>query len=126
DSNSKTIEHWESVFTDHPEFFLVYEHEKEKKAALRWRYARKLFDSRENRKYTEKEADALDPTKRDLLTSEVLDQAQLQTLISTAIEMQKKAAAEREEAQWLPKLLVTTAVGFVTTVAGVVLGYFLH
>ena len=124
--DSKGIAHWKSVFTEHPEFFLVYEHKKEEKAALRWRYARKLFDSRENKKYTEHEADALDPDKRDLLTSEVLDQAQLQTLISTAIEMQKKAAAEREEARWLLKLLVTTAVGFATTAGGVVLGYFLH
>lgn len=40
----QSVDHWNAVFNDHPEFFLVYEWDDEVKAALRLRYANKTID----------------------------------------------------------------------------------
>src|SRR4051794_21168088 len=49
-----TIERWTRVFQEHREFFLVYTQEgkNELKAALRWRYINKLYDSKTGKEYT--------------------------------------------------------------------------
>ena len=47
-SDAPTIERWTRVFQEHREFFITYrlEGDEDLKAALRWRYAFKTFDSK--------------------------------------------------------------------------------
>jgi hypothetical protein len=123
-ADPQRVARWRAIFTEHPEFFLVYELRGEEKAALRWRYARKYFDSKTNEEFTPAEAAALEPERQELLTSKPLDQSQLQTLISTAIELHSKSIAERQEGRWLRQSIITTGLGLVSTVVGVLLGLF--
>jgi hypothetical protein len=120
---------WTAVFNDHPEFFLVYklEGENEPKAALRVRYANKLFDHVTGKEYTEAERNALnrdDPNQRairDRLTSRPLGTDAITGMMTTAIALHARASEERAARRWWVPILAAV-FGFAGAVVGAFLG----
>src|SRR5436190_23115443 len=66
-----TMARWTSVFEEHREFFLTYrlEGEEDLKAALRWRYTFKTYDSKTGKELTYEERMALPERESWLLTT---------------------------------------------------------
>ena len=117
---SVEIARWEAVFKEHPEFFLVYKLDGSDtlKAALRWRYTNKLYDSKSGKEYTQIEKDQLPEKERWLLTTKPLTSDAIAALMSTAIELHNRAIAEQKERRWL----VPPLVAFLGALLGAVLG----
>lgn len=117
--DSDTVAYWTSVFEEHREFFLTYrlKGDDELKAALRWRYTFKTYDSKSQKELTYEERIALSREERDLLTTKPLDAAQIQTLLNTAIGMRAAAMEEKKTGQWWISL-VAAVLGFIGAILG--------
>ncbi|MBA4095632.1 MAG: hypothetical protein C0484_02530 [Rhodospirillum sp.] len=116
---------WKAVFKEHPEFFKIYVLKDQEKAALRWRYARRYFDHKQNTELTPEEAAKLPEQQRWLLTGKVLSDGQLQGLIDTAIELYSKAMTAQQEKRWALTLFVPAVSGLAGMVVGALLQHFL-
>ena len=125
DKRKKEIDRWMAVFNEHPEFFLVYtrKEEKDPKAALRVRYANKLYDHKTGIEYTEAQRDKLslqDEEQRAIrnrLTSKPLSTEAIAALMTTAIALHARANEERTARRWwIPVLAAVLA--FFGAVAG--------
>ena len=70
--NPDLVARWKSVFEDHREFFLVYRltGDDYPKAALRWRYVNKLYNSKTGKVYTVQEKLQLPEREQWDLTTE--------------------------------------------------------
>lgn len=115
------IARWMAVFNDHPEFFLVYnlQNDPVRKAALRWRYANKLYDSKTETKYTQEEKEKLNKQQRDQLTSPPLDPDAISVLLKTAIDLHSRAIDElNARRSW-----VAPALAFMGAIFGAILGF---
>jgi len=114
-----TIKRWTSVFQDHREFFVTYRlpDEEDLKAALRWRYVFKTYDSKTGREYTPAEIETLSREQRSLLTTKPLSGDQIQTLLNTAIGLHARAMEELRESRWWVSL-IAAFLGF----GGAILG----
>jgi hypothetical protein len=102
-----TIALWTRVFEEHPEFFLIYDYQNERKAALRWRYAFKTYDAKADKTYRLEEIPNLDPNIRELLTSKPLTGDQIQTLLNTAIALNTDALQKQTAGKWWIPLLAS-------------------
>jgi hypothetical protein len=123
----KTINKWTGVFQEHPEFFLTYrlESDSKLKAALRWRYAFKTYDSATGKEYKPAEIDALPPETRKLLTTKPLTGDQVETLLNTAIGLHTRVLeAINSRRYWIP--MFAAVLGFVGAVLGALLSAFLQ
>lgn len=117
--DTTTIDRWTNVFQEHREFFLTYRLPDEEglKAALRWRYVFKTFDSKTGREYTPAEIETLPKEERWSLTTKPLAGDEIQTLLNTAIGLHTRAMEElRESRWWVP--LIAAFLGF----GGAILG----
>jgi len=94
----KSLEHWKSVFDDHPEFFLVYEWEGDAKAALRLRYANKTIDR--NTGQPAENLHQLTAKQRGELTSAPLDAATTNALVNTAMSLHQATLARKADARF--------------------------
>jgi hypothetical protein len=124
--DTATIDRWTSVFQDHREFFLTYRlaGEEDLKAALRWRYAFKTFDSKSGKEYTPAEINALPKEQRWSLTTKPFAGEQVQTLLNTAISLHTRAMEElRESRWWVPAF--AALLGFVGAIFGAILSVLL-
>ncbi len=121
-SDSPTIARWTSVFLEHREFFVTYRLSPEAnlKAALRWRYVFKTFDSKTGKEYTPAEVPALPEEQRRSLTTRPLAGDQIQTLLNTAIGLHTRAIEELTSRRWWVPL-ITAASGFGGAVVGALL-----
>jgi hypothetical protein len=117
-----TIARWTSVFQEHREFFLTYRlpGELDLKAALRWRYVLKTFDSKTGKEYTPVEIEALTDEKRWSLTTKPLAGDQIETLLNTAIALHTRAMEELGAARWWVPL-IAALLGFVGAILGTAL-----
>ena len=121
-ADAATTERWTSVFQEHREFFITYrlKGDEDLKAALRWRYAFKTFDSKAGREYTPAEIQTLPEKQRWSLTTKPLTGDQIQTLLNTAIGLHARAMEElRESRWWVP--LIAAFLGFVGAILGAML-----
>jgi len=118
-SDAPTIERWTRVFQEHREFFITYrlEGDEDLKAALRWRYAFKTFDSKTRKTYTPAEIQTLPEEQRWSLTTKPLTGDQIQTLLNTAIGLHARAMEELKESRWWVPL-IAALLGFVGAILG--------
>jgi hypothetical protein len=120
---NKEIERWTAVFTEHPEFFHVYTlaGTTELKAALRVRYANRLYDAETNHDYTLGERATLHKDIRDRLTSRPLDAEMIAAMATTAIGLHARASEDRTARRWWVPIFAAV-LGFLGAVAGAFLG----
>ena len=116
------LEKWTSVFTQHPEFFLVYHLPSDTtlKAALRWRYTNKLYDSNSGKEYTPAERETLTERQRSLLTTKPLTSDAVASLMDTAIELHSRALEELSASRWWVPILAA-CLGFGGAVLGAII-----
>jgi hypothetical protein len=94
---------WMTLFHEHPEFFRVNH---EDGVTLRWRHGYdKTFLVDELRELSSTEIDKISPERRKELTRKPLTEAQIETLLKTAIELHTRAVAHAQERRWLTPLL---------------------
>lgn len=115
------LEKWASVFKEHPEFFLVYhlQDDATPKAALRWRYTNKLYDSKIGKEYTPQEKEFLPEKERWLLTTRPLTSDAIAALMNTAIELHSRAIEELSASRWWVPIMAA-CLGFGGAVLGAV------
>ena len=121
--DAETVKRWADVFSKHTEFFLTYTLDKDprKKAALRLRYAYKVYDSQKGREYTPEEMHALPKEQRDLLTTKPLTGDQIGMLMNAAIELNARALAEQSAKRyWIP--ILTGAMGVAGAIVTFLIG----
>jgi hypothetical protein len=123
--NQGRIEHWQQVFSEHPEFFLVYTlpGDSKPKVALRLRYTSKLFDPETETLYKKGEIANLSAEVKFRLTTKPLDGDDIEALMSTAIELYDSAVAERSDRRWWIPILAAV-LAFVGAVGGSLLSAF--
>src|SRR5262249_431154 len=85
DDSDTEVDRWTAVFKEHPEFFLVYRLQGDPtlKAALRWRYTNKLYDSKSGKEYTPQEKEDLPEKQRWNLTTKPLASDAIAALMNT-------------------------------------------
>lgn len=94
---------WRSIFKDHPEFFRIND---EGGITLRWRHGYdKTFRASELRELSAAELTGLAMEHQKELTRKPLTEAQIETLLKTAIELHTRAIAYAQERRWLTPLL---------------------
>ncbi len=114
------MQRWTAVFKEHPEFFHVYTLKGKPKAALRVRYANRLYDEIDDKMYTRGQRDGLPPEIKDRLTTRPLEGEMIGAMADTAIAFHARASEDRAaRARWIP--LVAAIFGFLGALAG---GYF--
>jgi hypothetical protein len=91
---------WQTVFEGHPEFFLVYEHQGEKKVALRLRYANKTIDRNTGQPYPGLHELGDDQRRKLDLISLPLDAQATSTLINIAVSLNQATLARRADARF--------------------------
>jgi hypothetical protein len=120
-----TITKWANVFEEHGEFFLTYRLEGKPKAALRWRYAFRNYDSKTGKEYTPEEIESLPQKERWLLTTRPLTGDQIETLLNTAIGLHTSVLeALNARRSWIP--LVAAGLGFLGAIVGNLLSALFH
>lgn len=110
DHGKEQIARWTAVFTDHPEFFLVYNlgnAQLPPKAALRWRYTNKRFDPKTDKEYTQELKELLPRSEQEFLTTKPLGGESISVLLNTAIELHSRQMAEQEASRWLVSPLLS-------------------
>lgn len=121
DREELTVARWTNVFEEHREFFLTYTLPGGGglKAALRWRYTFKTFDSKTGKEYTPAEMATLTKEQRGLLTTRPLKGDEIQALMNTAIGLHTRALGELAAKRgWIP--LIAAVLGFIGAILGVV------
>ena len=126
------VNRWTTVFSEHPEFFLVYEAgvggktgrdasaaDTSLKSALRWRYTNKLYDAKTGEEYTPQAKEELPDKERWLLTTKPLTSDAIAALMNTAIELYSTAVEELAASRWWVPLLAAF-LGFVGALLGAI------
>ncbi len=100
---------WSVVFREHPEFFRVgkdVSKNGQEYAVLRWRHAYdQNYDPDQKRELTVQERAQLSLERQQSLTGKPLEPSEIQTLLSTAIELHVRALAHAQENRWLTPML---------------------
>jgi hypothetical protein len=114
---------WTAVFKEHPEFFRVYTlgGTTEPKAALRVRYANRLYDAETGMTYTREQRAGLTQEIRDRLTTKPLDGEMIAAMATTAIGLHARASEDRTARRWWVPFFAAV-LGFLGAVGGAYLG----
>jgi hypothetical protein len=116
---------WSVVFREHPEFFRVGNDTSkggQEYAVLRWRHAYdRNYDPVQKRDLSVKERARLSPKQERSLTRKPLTPAEIQTLLTTAVELHVRALAHVQENRWITPLLFGL-LGAILGVLGMALG----
>ena len=93
---------WAQVFRDHPEFFRL--DPTKERASLVWRRQHpKLYHVDEERKLTRREFATLDDAEKLRVSRTPLSAADVQSLMTSAIELHSRAIEQvREQRWWIP------------------------
>jgi hypothetical protein len=110
------VKRWTTVFQEHPEFFHVYVLQGKPKAALRVRYANRLYDAVDDKMYTVGERQKLPGEIRDRLTTKPLEGEMIGTMANTAIA-HARASEDSAARRWWVRL-VAAILGFVGALVG--------
>jgi hypothetical protein len=111
------MQRWTAVFGEHPEFFHVYTQNGKPKAALRVRYANRLYDEIDDKMYTRGERDGLPSVIKDRLTTKPLEGEMIGAMADTAIAFHARASEDRAaRTRWIP--LIAAFLGFLGALAG--------
>ncbi len=104
---------WQEVFSEHPEFFRIGS--SERKVSLVWRRAyQKRFDVDAEELITRAEYRSRDKQARSRVSRAPLEDAQIATLVRTAIDLHDRQMAQRRESRWW--------IPMVAGMGGIVLG----
>jgi hypothetical protein len=113
---------WKAVFEQHPEFFIVYNLDDKRKAALRLRYSNRTIDRSTGREH--ERLQELTAQERFGLTSLPLNETITNGLITTAINLHTAVLARKADRRvWVQ--LVAPALGLIGVIAGALLSRFL-
>ncbi len=120
--------YWKKVFKEHPEFFRVNDKTEqldemnddtdkadtsELWVSLRWRFAyQKIYDHNKKLELTEAQLNELTSEQKKKLTRKPLTSEQIQSLISTAINLNEKAINDDLRKKWWRPLLTGVFVIF--------------
>jgi hypothetical protein len=112
--------HWRRVFEDHPEFFRL--NADREAASLVWRRQYpKRYHVDEGRALKREEYKSLSSTEKKRISRNALTAADIQALISTAINLHSRALEHQKEGRWWVALvigLVSAAGGFIGAILG--------
>ena len=114
------IKRWTAVFKEHPEFFHVYTLQGASKAALRVRYANRLYDAVTNTTYTLGERESLPRDIRDRLTTKPLEAEMVGAMANTAIALHARASEDRTARRWWVPIFAAV-LGFIGASMGALL-----
>ena len=124
----KSAGNWENVFTDHPEFFVIWRDPNDPSnanAMIRWRHSYDpTYDPETNRELTVQEREALSKEECDKLTGKPLTADQIEALLKTAIELHSRSIAHSQEIRWLTPYLLGL-LGAIIAMVGTILGILL-
>lgn len=113
EGKSDTGEYWRTVFEQHPEFFRL--DSKQKKASLVWRRNhQKLYDVDAEEKISKDIFKNLTEDQKLKISRTPLTNADVSTLISTAINLHSGELSHKKDSRWW----ISGAIGL----AGVILG----
>ncbi|MGJ8674351.1 MAG: N-carbamoyl-L-amino acid amidohydrolase [Pseudoalteromonas sp.] len=103
-------EYWKSLFEDHPEFFRL--NNNKQKASLVWRRSHQRNYHVDKEQVLEKsKIDKLpDDEKSERISRAPLNNSDIATLISTAIDLHTRAIESEKEKRWLVPSLVSILV----------------
>lgn len=100
-------EHWEKVFSEHPEFFRL--NSDQNKVSLVWRrsHQRNFHVDKEQVLTRDQINDLADNEINTRLSRSPLTNSDIATLIATAVDLHSRAIASEKEKRWLLPSLVT-------------------
>jgi hypothetical protein len=130
EARSEKANRWVHVFEQHPEFFGIEESKAlGKKMSLRWRRAfEQIYDPEQMKTLTIEERGKLqanNPDQELKLARPPLNAEQIQTLLTSAIELHARAVAAAERRRWLVSILLPAIISSVFALLGVLLGAWL-
>jgi len=116
--NDKFHFHWKQVFEEHSEFFRF--NDTNDKVSLVWRRSKqRRFHVDIKKELSIKELDELDEeTKSSRLTRTPLSSSDIETLISTAIDLHSRALENKKDERWWIIPLVSSLSGIVGVIVG--------
>jgi len=120
--DSETFERWKGVFEGHREFFLVYKlaGEDDLKAALRWRYVNKLYNSQTGQEYSVEQKQQLPEKQQWALTTKPLSVEATTALMNKAVDLHTRAIEELTARKWWIPVVVAVIGAVVTLLVGAV------
>jgi hypothetical protein len=114
--------YWESVFSDHPEFFRLSP-EKDGRYALIWRRALpRRFDRRLMRQLNETEYAKISDDEKKFISRPPISEEQVKTLIDVAIALHAKALEQSRDYRWWLGQIFTLIVSASGAMVGAILG----
>ena len=115
----KEVKRWTAVFTEHPEFFHVYtlKGRGELKAALRVRYANRLYDAETETAYKPEDVATLEEDVKNRLTTKPFDGEMIAAMATTAISFHARASEDRTARRWWVPIFAAV-LGFVGALSG--------
>lgn len=110
---------WNSVFQQHPEFFLI---KKDGAAALKWRHAYlRTYNPQTDIDYAPDQRNLeLTPEERDKLHRRPLRAEQISALMNIAIELHARQVAQQQESRWLVPIVASFTGGLLGALLGFV------
>ena len=114
--DAKQADHWKRVFEEHPEFFRL--DAGRGKASLVWRRTyQKLYDVDKEEKITRERFHQLTVEEKTRISRNPLTNADISTLISTAIQLHSRALEHQQDKRWW----ISGVVGLLGVIVGAVI-----
>ncbi|KAF5430553.1 hypothetical protein C5S42_00275 [Candidatus Methanomarinus sp.] len=122
-ADSSQASHWQKVFEEHPEFFRL--DTKKAKASLVWRrqHPKRYHVDKELELSKEELTQLLSDEKDSRVSRRPLSPDDINTLITTAINLHSRALEEQKERRWWYNLIVTVFVAIASLIGAAIGGY---
>lgn len=112
-------DYWLTIFEEHPEFFRL--DKGRTKASLVWRRNyQKRYDVDKDIIITREEFDALTPARLERISRIPLTNADISTLVNTAINLHSREIENKKDARWW----ISGVIGLIGVVLGAVINAF--
>lgn len=103
---------WESIFTEHPEFFRL--DQQRQSASLVWRRSYpKSFNVDTYCELTKDEYHHLSPENKNRISRKPLKESEITSLITSAINLHSRALQHKQDRRWWIPLVIGFILGFV-------------
>lgn len=113
--------YWKKIFEEHPEFFRF--NNNAEKVSLAWRRSKqRRFHVDLNKEVTLKEINNLPETEaKERISRSPLNSSEIQSLISTAIDLHGRAFENKKDRRWWIALFVSSVSGLVGVLLGLLI-----
>ncbi|EGV43576.1 N-carbamoyl-L-amino acid amidohydrolase [Bizionia argentinensis JUB59] len=110
--------HWKKIFEEHPEFFRF--NNDEGKVSLAWRRSKqRRYHVDLNKEITLEEINNLSTTEaKERISRSPLNSTEIQSLITTAIDLQGRAFENKKDSRWWIVPLVSSISGLIGVLVG--------